>query len=731
MSASKFIKPIVLSFSFFSFSLASLPIFAEPLDPKGEQILNKKTNGKASYKHSVPKKSVSMVSVGKGSDLMPETKGQSNNDKSLSFLKTHGSIFGVMNTDKEVKLLKSRKDALGFTTNTYQQEHNGIPVLGGQIKTHFDRTGKLFSTSSTFIPNITLNTAPTISANTAENTAQTALEKDKGPITNPQIASKLIIFNTGVTNNIQGTNHLTYQVNIKGTSTQGQVNEVILVDAHSNLIVTQYSNIHEALNRRVYDLQGDPLKNDSFFNKIYPEAPFWVEGAPFPTNDPEANLVIPYTKWTYDLYFKVFNRDAPDYMGSPMDNVVNWDVNQFNAFNICDDETFNGVSTDGQLSVFSVGLVTDDIVAHEWSHCYHTYSTGGFVYENQSGAIGESFADIVGEVVDIPNVDAANFPVEETLQPTRFSALNEERCTIVSPISGTSPIPNILVINSPASIASQHWGGAATFGPAMPAGGVTGQVVFIDDKTAGCQQKIKGVKGKIALINRGACPVPQQVKNAQNDGAIAVLIADTVPYNGRLTIGGADKSITIPSMGVTYEVGTKLRSATNSSVTLKPGPTQNLEESYRWLQSEEPLAGIVRDLWNPHCDVDPAKVSDTDFYICSANDDGGVHRNSTILSHAFALVVDGGSFNGQQIGSIGLDKAFPIFYRALDSYNTPTTNFPEYADNLTQACQDLIGEQTISVTTFLPGASITSQDCDQLEKAITSVELRQTPECFQ
>ena len=43
---------------------------------------------------------------------------------------------------------------------------------------------------------------------------------------------------------------------------------------------------------------------------------------------------------------------------------------------------------------------------------------------------------------------------------------------------------------------------------------------------------------------------------------------------------------------------------------------------------------------------------------------GGVHTNSGVPNHAFALLVDGGSYNGQTISPIGLTKAAHIYYRA-------------------------------------------------------------------
>lgn len=62
------------------------------------------------------------------------------------------------------------------------------------------------------------------------------------------------------------------------------------------------------------------------------------------------------------------------------------------------------------------------------------------------------------------------------------------------------------------------------------------------------------VYGKIALVSRGTCGFTIKVKNAQVAGAVGVIVADNVaaPLSG---LGGADPTITIPSVRVTQADG--------------------------------------------------------------------------------------------------------------------------------------------------------------------------------
>ena len=57
------------------------------------------------------------------------------------------------------------------------------------------------------------------------------------------------------------------------------------------------------------------------------------------------------------------------------------------------------------------------------------------------------------------------------------------------------------------------------------------------------------------------------------------------------------------------------------------------------------FGGAIRDMWAPTCHGDPGKVSDAEYY-CATDDGGGVHSNSGVPNHGYALLVDGGTYNG-------------------------------------------------------------------------------------
>ncbi len=158
-------------------------------------------------------------------------------------------------------------------------------------------------------------------------------------------------------------------------------------------------------------------------------------------------------------------------------------------------------------------------------------------------------------------------------------------------------------------------------------------------------------------------------------------------------------------------------------------------ESNRWKMGEDASAfgGAIRDMWVPTCNGDPGKVTDSQYH-CLSSDAYGVHINSGIPNHCYALMVDGGTYNGQTVSALGFTKAAHIVFRAQTTYLTKTSNFAVFADALKMACADLVGVNLEGLsTTGTPagpsGEIITTADCLEVEKAIMAVQLETEPGC--
>jgi hypothetical protein len=179
-------------------------------------------------------------------------------------------------------------------------------------------------------------------------------------------------------------------------------------------------------------------------------------------------------------------------------------------------------------------------------------------------------------------------------------------------------VPTTLRFGRPELVAPQLPGvdgsrfGTASFGPPIPATGITGNVVVAQDgvgvSTDACEPltaaSAAAVFGNIALVDRGTCVFTVKVKTAQDAGAIAVLVADNAADNPPAGLGGIDPTITIPSVRVLRATGNAIKAfAGPLTVTIGLNParragTDPLDRPQ--LYASVPIApGSTLNHWDP------------------------------------------------------------------------------------------------------------------------------------
>jgi hypothetical protein len=158
------------------------------------------------------------------------------------------------------------------------------------------------------------------------------------------------------------------------------------------------------------------------------------------------------------------------------------------------------------------------------------------------------------------------------------SSINTRKLVWNGPIV-TADVPNVLnpgtpllTVNSPSNFAGAghfHLGlsqltptqvGTSQFGPPLSSPGVTADVVLATDAdedgaaaafttTDGCSviSNAGAIAGKIAYVDRGGCGFAVKVKNAQDAGAVAVVVGNNVAGGPIGAMAGVDPTIVIPS----------------------------------------------------------------------------------------------------------------------------------------------------------------------------------------
>jgi hypothetical protein len=146
---------------------------------------------------------------------------------------------------------------------------------------------------------------------------------------------------------------------------------------------------------------------------------------------------------------------------------------------------------------------------------------------------------------------------------------------ITEPPCGPNAQPNAVIVDPPSSAAGRYPASGASFGPQPTDEGVSGDIVQVNDGSAsptdGCQPLIDFPAGAVALIDRGGCAFVVKVSNAQDAGAVAVIVVNNVPGDPT-TMGGTDPDITIGSVMVSLADGNTIKAGLPASGTVARNP---------------------------------------------------------------------------------------------------------------------------------------------------------------
>ncbi len=468
------------------------------------------------------------------------------------FIRQHRSELGLRQSQQQLIPIKQQVDQLKMRHIRYQQIYHGVPVFGAQLFVHLNQDNDVAISTGRIVPAMNVSTQPTLTVNQAIVQAKQYWREQynddvfAGVITQGQT---LYIFDKRfILNQPNQTAHLVWEIILN--QTQPRRRERYYIDAHSGALVYQFSDIHTAINRRVYDCsQGTCFLNTMISDYTYGRSEGQSERGANPTyGGTDVDDLYSMVNTTHNYYLATFGRDGANNQGGLGDEVY---TDVYSYIDGVSQQDCPNAYFDGHSIYFCYGVVSDDIVAHEYTHAVSNFAlSGGFVYTNESGALDEAFSDIFGEAIE-------------------YYALGNNDW-----LMGTE-------VNAP---------------------GLTEPLRSLSDPT----------------------------------------------------------SIYDSTTGTVY----------------------------------------------------PDRFMSSTYY-CGNDDNGGVHHNSTVFSHAAYLVAMGGSFNHCTITGLGRAKQEQIFYRALTSYLTASATFNQAYTALITACGDLYS----------------ATDCKEVKKALKAVELDQAGYC--
>lgn len=302
-------------------------------------------------------------------------------------------MFGIADQSTELESLETQTASGGRSFVYLQQKHEVVPIMGGNVRVQMDAVKNILSIQAETLPDADIEIEPKILADVASKIALAKVselynhEVDKLIATKPElwVYNPLLVGFSG-----PNEDRLVWHVEI--SSEESVLKEFVLVDAHSGEVVLNFSQIMAAKNRSTYDAQGT---NTAFLLCRSENTGL--------SNDPVCNKAHDYVGDAYDFYLNMHNRDSIDGHGIEIKSFVHYRDPNLEPPNAL----WNGYGL--YYLVESEFLIVDDIVAHEFTHGV-THHTSRLVYQNQSGAINESFSDIWGEFVDQTNGKGTDTP---------------------------------------------------------------------------------------------------------------------------------------------------------------------------------------------------------------------------------------------------------------------------------------------------------------------------------
>lgn len=487
------------------------------------------------------------------------------------------------------------------------QRHQGVPVFNAQAILHYRGTNLLRSTNrfEADLATQNLSTAPAFSAQRAVNAAigevaatfamavPAGTEGDVQLFTLPDVSPEAIRASLVFLPTDEQGIRLAWNVMVDQYDTKADI-WTLFIDAQTGDLLGQHNHVltcnfggkthnHRTASNHTTKTTAALVTAGVADGSSYNVFPFGVESplhgdrmivnepadeiaSPFGWHDTDGNEGPEFTitrgnnAWAYP---DRDNDNATD-PGGIYDGGDSLDFDYFYA---------DGASLDTLLPAATVQLFYSTNAFHDWLfHAGFDEPSGNFQRTNYKNE-GEERDPVIAQVQDAANLTG--------------DAEGINNANFATPPDGQSPRMQMYKWRSDAELMSGNFppsieGGFNTgtgFGPLIAGVPTTGEVAY-SEPADGCVDLTNDLTGKIALVTRGVCEFGVKVLNAENAGAIGVIICNDAPASdpdrgGTITMGpgAVGNTVTIPNVFLSLEDCIPLRMALEGgdsvSVTLQ------------------------------------------------------------------------------------------------------------------------------------------------------------------
>ena len=348
----------------------------------------------------------------------------------LSFLNQIKGIYRMKDPYQEMRVYLVQEDDLGYRHIRLRQFYQGLPVIGSELVVHINRDQKIYQVNGRYSPQIDNSVAPQITPEVAVQSGAKYLAGLSFSVASPP---QLVIYPSG------NRYYLAYRYLLSGTDNKGNAFALVhYVDAQTGIILNRYNDVkyiappsgggshkdisgtrlsgedgntvtvegwHETTNADTYYLYNKNRwwyiwncgHNPSYTYDQYTYAYRLGGGGDWDAVSPDP-IEISAAKNFYDTqeyFYRIFGRRSYNGLSSYAAGNVHYGLSYANAF--WDRSQFYFGDGDGSQAD---PLTTLDIVAHEYGHAVTDYSCQLF-YQDESGALNESFSDIIAASIEI------------------------------------------------------------------------------------------------------------------------------------------------------------------------------------------------------------------------------------------------------------------------------------------------------------------------------------------
>ncbi len=312
-------------------------------------------------------------------------------------LDRYGDALGLRDGDAGMRTVSHQQAPSGDTVVRLQQTVDDLPVLGGQVVVSVDGDGGTSSILST-TTSVTRTSAARVGRAEAAATAVsvTAGAQHLAPSSLHATGGTLALFDPATFGASGRTGARTVRQFEVGNGTN--VREQVLVDAVSGKVVLHVDNVQTALNRKVCD-QQDARKAEA--NCTTAPARADAPGPTASTGNQDVDSAFDLSGEVSDFYQQIGSFDLTDMIGfgsgaKTLGSTVNF-CEPKSAGTEC---PYQNAFWNGSQMFYGKGYAgADDVVGHEMTHGVISNKSDLF-YFFQSGAINESLADTMGEIID-------------------------------------------------------------------------------------------------------------------------------------------------------------------------------------------------------------------------------------------------------------------------------------------------------------------------------------------